>query len=840
MEFDTSLSLKLYIGAMINQQKQKRGLIQSTLHQQLLKSHLRVVGLAAIAFLLVAIAMQLLNRPISSIQAVNVPTANAAMTIQIGLQRSEANLRGWVALKEPSLRKNVDLAWEEEIIPAFASLKKLSNTQNSRERNIVLDSLDYKLKRLKNFQDVTISIADQPHNEPARLDYTKEYLPKQIKFLNDVEAVRIKLNHPGGKAKEGYLALHLAVSKAEAKLGLFVVDGKEADASEFRRRFARIRFALQYFEFIAPTAKSLMPQVNDLERISERIIKSRQSSKSNLAWHNISAYVTPLSTEIAEELAAIANYEVATMKNRVDQVATWTNLMSGGSLLALLILFAIALLLSSSAARRISTPVTKLYRATEELKNGNYEQRLQPDGVLEVQGLINAFNAMSASIMHSHQALEEIAYTDELTGLANRKAFSNSTQLFNQNVSQAHQYSGAMVIDLDYFKQVNDSMGHDAGDHLLVVFSQRLQQALGQENIAARIGGDEFAVLLSSLENEEEAKQLVKNIIKATSQPVIYLGQSIVPSATIGLAVDNSKKLNINELVKRADFALYDAKANGRGGYCFYSPDIHEKAMNTRVLAELIEHNDIEDMFRLVYQPYVNLSTEEFVGAEALLRCTHPLCAGLSILDVITMLERNGNIEAISRWVIKVAIAQLKQWRSIEGFSEEFTMSVNVSAALLRHDNFVQAVLDVVEESGIPGRSLMIEITETTVMEDYVRSRQAMQQLNEVGIEFAMDDFGTGHSSLLRLKEMPLSLLKIDQTFVKNMLNSTNDAAIVDASVRLGHAIGMTVIAEGIETAEQALALRKLGCERGQGYYFSMPLSPDEIDFSDQHRRFAA
>ncbi len=583
-----------------------------------------------------------------------------------------------------------------------------------------------------------------------------------------------------------------------------------------------------------------MPQIENLERLSSSIIESRQSSRSNIAWHNIGTKMAPLAAEIEEELATIANYEVATMRKRVDQVATWTNLLSVGSLIVLFILFVAALLLSNAAAKRISTPVTQLFRATEELKNGNYNQRLRPNGVLEVQGLIKAFNAMSESIMHSHQSLEKIAYTDELTGLANRKAFSNSVQSFLTDMPLCKTYVGAMVIDLDYFKQVNDSMGHDAGDYLLKVFSQRLQQSLGEADFAARIGGDEFAVLLKSITNEEDAKSLVENIIEKTSQSVIYQGQNIEPSSTIGLAIDRTNGLDLNGLVKKADFALYDAKSNGRGGYCFYSPEIHKKARNTRVLADLIECNDLDDMFRLVYQPYVALSTEEFVGAEALLRCTHPACAEQSILDIITMLERSGNIEAISKWVVKVALAQLKEWRDTSSISDEFTMSVNVSAALLRNDNFVHAIVDIVEDSGVPGGALMIEITETTVMEDYTRCRQAMQQLNEVGIEFAMDDFGTGYSSLERLKEMPLSLLKIDQTFVKTMMTNINDTAIVDTSVRLGHAIGMTVIAEGIETAEQAAALHKLGCERGQGYYYSKPLPPDEIDLTQQTTRLAA
>ena len=663
-------------------QEDQQDTIQSTLHQQLLKSHLRVAGLAAIAFFLVAIAIQVLHRPITTIRSVNVPTANAAMSIQLGLQRSEASLRGFVTLKEPTLRKNLDLAWDNEITPAFELLQSLTKQQGSEDRKLQMYALATKLKRLRIHQSLTVSIATQPSNEPARLAYRRDYLPKQIEFVNKVEQRRVKLKSPSGAPHEGYLALRLAVANADAALGLLVVEGRVEDAAEFRRRFDRMRYALQNFEYLSPvieylspTSESLAHHIDGLEKLADIIVESRLSSRNNTAWYNIKNSITPLAQEISDELAAIADYEVATMRDRVDHVATWANLLSVGSLMALFILLVIALILSSSAASRISNPVTQLFRATEELKNGNYKQRMRPHGVLEVQGLINAFNAMSESIMNSHQALEEIAYTDELTGLPNRKAFNNLIQQFSQSSQQNQERTGAMVIDLDYFKQVNDSLGHDAGDHLLTVFSQRLQQSLRHSDFAARIGGDEFAVLLGALENEDEAKQLAEKICAITSQPLVYQGQNIKPSSTIGLAVEETSGLDINELVKKADVALYDAKAEGRGGYCFYSTNVHEKATNTRVLAELIDNNEIGDMFRLLYQPYVDLTTEQFVGVEALLRCTHPACVGVPILDIITMLERSGHIETVSKWVLSEAIDQLKFWRETTDLSDEFTMS---------------------------------------------------------------------------------------------------------------------------------------------------------------------
>lgn len=713
---------------MRSEQQENNGATQTTLRQQLLRSHLRVAGLAAIAFVLVAIAIQMLNRPIKSIQLVSVPSANAAMTIQLGLQRSEANLRGWVALKNPSLRNNVELAWVNEIMPAFESLRKMPASQVSDERRQLLTSLDTQLTRLKTLQDWTIDVSAKDGNEPAKLVFTQEFGPTRLKIVNDINTFSPKQKHSTPKAQKTLFELRLALSEAESALGRFVVEGNEADAADYQHQIKVVRLSLASFDL--STYRKLDTQLNDLDRLSESIIDSRRSPRSNVAWHTISTRLAPLSVEIADKLAAIANHEVATMTDRVDQVATWTNWLSLGSILALLFVLIIALVFSNAEAKRISAPVTQLFRATEVLKNGDYNTILRPHGVVEVQGLIGAFNAMRESISHSHQELEDMAYTDELTGLANRKAFNNSIAAINEGYSSINNFSGVLIFDLDYFKQVNDSLGHDAGDKLLSVFSNRLKNSLRPTDQVARIGGDEFAVLLGSLENEDEARMVVERVIEETSQPITYQGDKIKPSATIGIAIRREQVIDANKLVKKADLALYDAKAKGRGGYCFYSNKMHEKATKAHRIAELIDQTDTDDMFRMVYQPYVDLSTGEFVGVEALLRCVHPECSAVPIIDIITMLERSGQISVVSEWVRKQATFQLKQWQDTISLPSDFTISVNVSAVLLRSASFTQTILDIVKTSGISGSSLMIEITETTVMEDYTRSRESMQQLN--------------------------------------------------------------------------------------------------------------
>jgi len=811
----------------------------TTLRQQLLRSHLRVAGLAALVLLLATVAVEMLREPVAIIKQVNVPSANAAMTVQLGLQRSEANLRGWVTLKNPALRDNVGTAWSNEIRPAFETLQKLSQKHSTPERQAQLSELDENLSRLKKLQDWIIDVAAKSGNEPAKLVFGGEFGPARKKLVEKIDKLRYKQVNPGAATRESFFRLRLGLSEAEAALGRYVVEGDEADATNYLDHIKRVRRLTKWLSTGSVTGSvSLLPvqiteQLDALERLSDSIIASKRSPRSNVAWHTISSRVEPLSAEIAGKLAAISDQEVSAVRIRVEQIAFWINLLSLCSVIGLLVVVFLALVISNTQAKRISAPVIQLYRATEAMKNGDYGEALRPDGVIEVRGLIGAFNAMRDSISQSHKTLREIAYTDELTGLANRKAFNDSIAALDTNdeaLKPEEHFAGVIMIDLDYFKQVNDSLGHDAGDRLLSVFASRLQQSLEAGACAARIGGDEFAVILNSLPTAEHARPIVERIRSTTSQPIIYNNEKILPSATIGVAVEPLHNLETGELIKKADLALYDAKANGRGGYCFYSSEIHEKASRYRRIGELIEHNSCDEMFKLVYQPYIELDTGSIVGVEALLRCVHDECKGIETIDIITMLERNGHISRISQWVMTEATRQLAEWHNIMDLPHDFAMSVNVSASLLPDTAFIQSVIDIVEQSGVSGTSITIEITETTVMEDYSASRDAMRRLNDVGIEFAMDDFGAGHSSLVRLKEMPLSLLKIDQTFVKGLLTSTNDAAIVDASVRLGQAIGMSVTAEGVESAEQAEALRNLGCNYGQGYYFAVPQSPEELE----------
>ncbi len=810
-----------------------------TMRQQLLWSHLRVTGLAAVVFAFAAIAIQSLTTPMATMQQVNMPSAHAAMTIQLGLHRSIAALNGWVALKDPQLLKNQSLAWTQDIQPAFEQLVELNQQAGTAEREQALNELDKKLKRLQKLQAWVAAVAAKPGNEPARLVFSQELAPVQIRITDHLHRLAVskrawkKSTHA---INTDILKFQLVISQASAALGRFVVEGLDHDANIYH---SNVNLGIDYLHTLQQSLSStvfgeeplreLQRDLDIFQRLAESIIASRRSPRSNVAWSTIENMERPLATQIALLLDVLSANEVRMMRERVEQISSWTQALAIGSVLALMFMIIVAIILSHTEARRISAPISRLCRALEMVGKGKHVESVIDEGVSEVRHLIQGFNEMRISISESHSDLEKMAYTDELTGLSNRKGFNTHFNYVTNRAQRNRQYTGIILIDLDRFKQVNDTLGHDAGDFLLKSFSERLQECLRPGDQAARFGGDEFAVVLESLSQMSDAEIIVHRIQECVSQPLFYAGQKIIPSATIGIAVSSLEDLDSKRLLINADQALYEAKEFQRGSYRFFSKDMQSKAQRSRRMLELIEDNDPQTVFSVVYQPYVDMKSQRITGVEALLRWIHPDCSPASPPEFIELLERTGHIGRISQWVLLQATSQLNVWNTRHG-GEQLSVSVNVSANLLGGQQLVNMVTSALKESNINPHQLILEVTESMLIQDFDRSLSTMSQLNTLGVRFAMDDFGTGYSSLSRLKEMPLDLLKIDRSFVGEMLTSKNATAIVAASVQLGHAIGLQVTAEGIEDPRQAEILRELGCNIGQGYYFGYPSSVAQID----------
>jgi diguanylate cyclase (GGDEF)-like protein len=392
---------------------------------------------------------------------------------------------------------------------------------------------------------------------------------------------------------------------------------------------------------------------------------------------------------------------------------------------------------------------------------------------------------------------------------------------------------GLLFIDVDDFKAVNDTLGHAVGDRLLTDLAARLLSCLRSGDTAARIGGDEFAVVLEDLESVEEAEAIAARIRTAFATPVIVEGQEVNVDASIGIATNVAEPLEADLLLRRADLAMYWAKREGRARSALYAPHMHEQVRERRELEALLRGALDRGEFELHYQPMFDLRSEELVSAEALLRWRQPSRGLMAPGEFLTALEDTGEIVGVGRWVIREASRQLAEWRRELGDRAPHSISVNVSARQLQDPGLVRDVADALAAAALEPASLALELTESLLMEDTDATVRHLDALKELGLRLAVDDFGTGYSSLSYLHRFPVDILKIDRSFVARMGTDPRQASFVRAIISLGRSLGLETVAEGIETPVQLAALSALRCHVGQGFYFSGPLPAGA--FAAQH-----
>ena len=430
------------------------------------------------------------------------------------------------------------------------------------------------------------------------------------------------------------------------------------------------------------------------------------------------------------------------------------------------------------------------------------------------------------------KALEERlayqAFHDALTGLPNRSMLVAGLQRALERAEGGRGEVAVLFVDLDNFKLVNDSLGHGAGDAALVEVARRLGECLGAGDLAARFGGDEFVVLLEGVADEAGATGVARRIVGALEAPFRLGNKEVFFSASIGAVLGAaSGRGDAADLLRAADVALHRAKATGVGYAVF------DAAMNVEALERLDLEADLRravdhEEFVVYYQPKVELSTGRIIGAEALVRWQSPRRGMVSPAKFIPVAEETGLIRGIGGWVLREACLQAKEWRAHLPSCSRPVVSVNLSAAQLKHPGFVQEVARTIEETGVDPASLVLEITESMLMEDAERGVETLCGLKALGLRVALDDFGKGYSSLAYLKRFPIDTLKIDRAFVDGLGREPGDTAIVRAIMGLARALGLEVVAEGIETAEQLGLLKELDCDYGQGYYFARPLPSAE------------
>jgi len=458
-----------------------------------------------------------------------------------------------------------------------------------------------------------------------------------------------------------------------------------------------------------------------------------------------------------------------------------------------------------------------------------YPKRLSISVVRDADGKIVNYIGSFEDITDRKAAEDRIRYLahhDALTGLPNRFSFYDRIE---QSMAFARRFDktlAVMLIDLDRFKTINDTLGHNAGDQLLVQVAKRLEGSVRESDIVARLGGDEFVIVLSGAEVVKDVKDVAEKIIQCLSAPYLITGRELRTTPSIGICFYPGDAGEISELIQRADIAMYHAKAEGRGKYQFYTEEM-QKAVNQRATVESeLEIALQENQFVLHYQPQVDHRNNRVVGVEALLRWQHPIRGMVYPGDFIPLAEESRLIIPLGRWVLQEACRQLKQWHD-QGLTD-LHMSVNLSAVQLQEKTLPATVKKTLEQSGLPAHYLHLEITESMAMRAPEESNVMMKALADIGVHIAMDDFGTGYSSLAYLKLFPIDIIKIDRSFVKDIETDANDAAICEMTMLLAQKLGMQVIAEGVETDQQLAFLSDIGCQWIQGYHFSKPLAADQ------------
>ena len=479
------------------------------------------------------------------------------------------------------------------------------------------------------------------------------------------------------------------------------------------------------------------------------------------------------------------------------------------------------------------------YTLTHENSTRHFEARLVATGADEVLGLVRDISERK----RTEEQIRRLAYCDSLTGIPNRQAFLETLERELLRSKEHDKKFAVLFMDLDAFKRINDTLGHDVGDHLLKVVSERLRETIRPSDLVlraehefeagfggsnlARLGGDEFTILIPDLERVEDALNVAHRVKEAMRRPFMIEAHEIFVTASIGISLYPEDGEDCNSLLKYADTAMYHAKNCGKNNAKLYSSSLTMEIMSHVKmevgLRKALQNNELY----LLYQPQIDVPSTQIVGVEALVRWRHPERGIISPTEFIPLAEETGLIVPIGEWVLRTACNQAKAWQNDGG--RAIRMAVNLSAKQFKDENLMQIVLSALADTGLDARLLELELTEGTLMDDARATMVTLEQLRGIGVYLSIDDFGTGYSSMNYLKRFDVRALKIDKSFIAGLPQDTENAAITRAIIAMAHGLKMVVVAEGVETDEQLLMLEEYGCDMAQGYFLGHPSPHDTI-----------
>lgn len=511
-----------------------------------------------------------------------------------------------------------------------------------------------------------------------------------------------------------------------------------------------------------------------------------------------------------------------------------------------IVLLLVTTIVSSKLAKNYCNPIFDLKDKMLQASQGNLNVRSETESKDEFGELSTHFNDMmqiisgnykdlkdarqqlensQAELRTNYDQIEQLAYTDTLTGLANRAAFmTQAHDIFHK--SGGFIKRAILFIDLDNFKNVNDTLGHDYGDLLLQQIAKQLSNYIADDDLLARTGGDEFLILRNQVSTTEALDKFATELISIADHPFDLNGENVHVSMSVGVAIFPQNGLTINELIKNADIAMYSAKAAGKSGYQFFNSSMEDELNHKNEIEEVL-HDAIQNReIYLVYQPQCDMKTGRITGCEALMRLRNGYLGQIPPTEFIPIAEESGIINQLGAWALEHACDFNKQL--IDAGYGPITMSVNVSIQQLKNPFFIPELKEILKRTGLDPQYLEIEVTESVLMQSLDYEVSLLQEMRDMGIHIALDDFGTGYSSFNYLTKIPITTLKMDKSFVDNISTNPKDCFVAETIISLAHKLNISVVAEGVETSDQLRILQENSCDILQGYLFSKPI-PDEL-----------
>lgn len=476
---------------------------------------------------------------------------------------------------------------------------------------------------------------------------------------------------------------------------------------------------------------------------------------------------------------------------------------------------------------RLSKLRQKLELSNKEREKISSNYKILESKYVSAMSSYNDLNTRYEELHKNRESMKKLAYNDYLTELPNRTAFTEMLDNIMLTL-RSDEIIGIMDIDLDNFKNINDTLGHSYGDELLIDVTHRLKQVMDENDYLARIGGDEFVILTQNLKDMASYEEKIRKVRNVFSFPFVLSTKEYFITVSIGVAFAPKDGKTSQAIIKNVDSAMYMAKANGKNTYAYFEPAFNQRLTDKIELQSELRKAIENEEFLLFYQAQMDIINKKIIGFEALIRWNHPYKGLLSPSEFISIAEETGLIVPIGKWVLKSACHQLKEWSNLG--HENITMAVNLSARQFKDRDFIQTVYEIIEETGIDPKRLELEITETVALEDIDYTIDTIKALQATGVSFSLDDFGTGYSSMNYLKRLPVRNLKIDKSFLDTVMEDTSDQKIIQAIISLARNLNLDVIAEGVERSEQEEFLLKSNCNTAQGFLYSKPVPKDEAE----------